>query len=772
MPNERKTENIIRKHFQKFHNIIMEEQQSDNKKIDKLLKNASKKGNGKGYPEFIITYKNNPNFLIVIECKADITKHKSKSLDKYAEYAVDGALLYASFLSKEYDVLAIAVSGEEENNLEISHFLQLKNTTKVYEVFDNKLLSPDEYEEGYKKDERKFNQDFQKLLSYSKELNTKLHSYKVEENKRALLISAILIALNDKAFYSSYQYEEEPKKLIESLLNAVESKLKIKNNQYLNDILTSFLFLKTHTRLSKEKHILKDLINEIDNNVNAFIKTYKYFDTLGQFYIEFLRYANADKSLGIVLTPPHITDFFCEIANINKESIVLDICAGTGGFLISAMKKMIIDAAGEKEKEQHIKEKQIIGIEYQDSIFTILASNMYIHGDGRSQLFKGSCFNQEIKEKIKPLKPNTLLLNPPYKTDKKNDKEELEFVLNGLEMIEKGGIGVVIIPMSSVIEEKKEKLLLKEKLLKKHTLEAVFSMPDELFYNSQVSVNTCVMVIKAKEPHPKGYKTFFGYFKNDGFIKVKNKGRIDFYNKWNFLKNTYINLYRNKDEKIGVSIKKEISHKDEWLAEAYINIDFNISEQEFNNFIYDYVGNLFLLKKIKSISPKSLITKKIPLKKDFQYFDLIQFFEFKKGERLVKTSRKKGNIPFITSTSLNNGIAEFIDYETFKNEKKLFKNNITIDMLANVFFHGYEYFSDDNIHSLIPKNKYKNLINKYNLIFIATLLRKISIRYGYGRQVRIKRLKNEKIALPVKNNEPDWKFMEEYIKTLPYSINI
>jgi len=121
MANERKTEIIVRNQFNQFLNEIdIEEQKSDNIKIDKLLKTASKKGNGHGYPEFIITYKTNPNLIIVIECKADITKHESKNRDKYSEFSVDGALLYASYLSKDFDVIAIAVSGENKNNTKIS----------------------------------------------------------------------------------------------------------------------------------------------------------------------------------------------------------------------------------------------------------------------------------------------------------------------------------------------------------------------------------------------------------------------------------------------------------------------------------------------------------------------------------------------------------------------------------------------------------------------------------------------------------------------------
>ena len=118
MANEKKTERIVYSHFEKSSDIIhIEEQSSDISKIDKLLKSASKKGTGKGRPEFLITYNKNADLLIVIECKAEITKHESPNRDKFAEFAVDGVLLYASYLSKDFDVLAIAVSGETKQHL-------------------------------------------------------------------------------------------------------------------------------------------------------------------------------------------------------------------------------------------------------------------------------------------------------------------------------------------------------------------------------------------------------------------------------------------------------------------------------------------------------------------------------------------------------------------------------------------------------------------------------------------------------------------------------
>lgn len=56
------------------------------------------------------------------------------------------------------------------------------------------------------------------------------------------------------------------------------------------------------------------------------------------------------KALGIVLTPKHVTELFCDLVQVSKEDTVLDICAGTGGFLIAAMHAMFKTATSEAEK--------------------------------------------------------------------------------------------------------------------------------------------------------------------------------------------------------------------------------------------------------------------------------------------------------------------------------------------------------------------------------------------------------------------------------------
>ena len=150
--------------------------------MPKRFNHASKKGSGVGKPEFIISFKDEPNLIIIIECKSNTSKHESKTRDSYAGYAVDGALLYSSFLSKSYDVIAIAVSGESKKEMKVSQFLQIHKTLEAKDFLGSRLLSLENYIDAYQKSDLKVRQDFNDLKAYSKELNTKLHKLKIKES--------------------------------------------------------------------------------------------------------------------------------------------------------------------------------------------------------------------------------------------------------------------------------------------------------------------------------------------------------------------------------------------------------------------------------------------------------------------------------------------------------------------------------------------------------------------------------------------------------------
>ena len=130
--NEQITVNIVRKKLEAVgimeeNGFLVDEQVIQNVLIKKLLPSKTETGSGKGRPEFLISRIGDKDFLIVIECKADIKFHESLNQNQPANFAVDGVLLYASKLSQEYNVIAIAASGQTKEELKINTFLFPKN---------------------------------------------------------------------------------------------------------------------------------------------------------------------------------------------------------------------------------------------------------------------------------------------------------------------------------------------------------------------------------------------------------------------------------------------------------------------------------------------------------------------------------------------------------------------------------------------------------------------------------------------------------------------
>ncbi len=80
----------------------------------------------------------------------------------------------------------------------------------------------------------------------------------------------------------------------------------------------------------------------------------------------------------------------------------------------------------------------------------------------------------------------------------------------------------VLLPVAAAIGNKNIIQSEKIALLENNTLEAVFTLPNEIFYPG-ASASACCMVFTLGEPHIRAdgtlHETFFGYFKEDGFKK-------------------------------------------------------------------------------------------------------------------------------------------------------------------------------------------------------------------------------------------------------------
>lgn len=593
--NERITESIVRTHFSSdplFSSIKFEEQISTNIRVAECLANASKSGSGKGKPEFIITFPiQSTDYLIAVECKASQDKHESKDRNQPKDYAVDGALHYSRFLAKEFNVISIAVSGQNKNELRVSNFIQRKGTEAPQQLDDEQLLSIYDYVKTFKNEQLNYNIKDVNIVEKALYLNSQFQNCSITESMRNTLVSGILLALQDDMFKASYPLAPSSQELADLLLAAIKRVLEKSNVRKLEAMLGVYTGIlneplvkeKTIKRIVKKKKVtvetvdfFKEIIEYLQKKVYPLMNYEESgYDILGRFYTEFIRYAGSKQKQGLVLTPSHVTELFCDLAELKVSDIVYDPCCGTGGFLIAGMKRMVSLAGNDSRKKQSIRQNQLVGVEIRSEMFTFACSNMMLRGDGKSNIDCGDCFNDETAELVAKLKPTVAFLNPPY--DKGPD-DQLLFIERALMAVRPmNGRVVAIVQMSCALASGKEIVPIKERILKNHTLKAVISMPDELF--SPVGVITCIMVFEANAPNA-GKKTWFGYLKDDGFVKRKNNGRIDYYSRWSDIKNRFLEAYKNNDEVPGLSVKRSVRPSDEWCAEAYMQTDYSTLRKE------------------------------------------------------------------------------------------------------------------------------------------------------------------------------------------------
>lgn len=609
--NERITENIVRDHFKNdplFHSIKLEEQKSYSKRVVELLQTASKSGKGIGKPEFIISFPTgNLDYLIVIECKAACSAHRSKDLTNPKDFAVDGVLHYAQRLSAQFDVIALAVSGQTEQELLVSHFVWKKGAEGYNELEDDKKLRKiNDYLKLFNNEQFADNLKSVDIIKKAIDLNELYQAYSITETTRCTIVSAILLSLIDVPFSKGYKDYTTAKSLASALLNAIGNVLtdnKVKSaasmlgeySKILNEPLFSQEEIKHKNKKEHEKsvEVVKSMIDYLQSNVYPLIEMEQSgLDVLGRFYTEFIRYAGSEQSQGLVLTPFHVTELFCDLAEVNTNSIIYDPCCGTGGFLIAGMKRMLNLAGNDEYKLNQIKANQLIGVELRPSMFTYACSNMMMRGDGKSNIYCGDCFPMESVIKNNH-KPNIAFLNPPYDVGSARQMEFIEHALNTVTT--QNGTVVAIVQMSCCIKNEKELIAVKNRILRNHRLHAVLSMPDELF-NPAASVVTAIMVFKANEKNA-GRKTWFGYFKDDGFEKRKYRGRIDARDKWKTIKAKWLTAYYSLDEVAGLSVKQEVTGADEWCAEAYMATDYSgFTQDDFEKKMNDFIAFKFLNK--------------------------------------------------------------------------------------------------------------------------------------------------------------------------------
>lgn len=155
--------------------------------------------------------------------------------------------------------------------------------------------------------------------------------------------------------------------------------------------------------------------------------------------------------------------------------------------------------------------------------------------------------------------------------------------------------------------------------------------------------------------------------------------------------------------------------------------------------------------------------------KNWNEYKLSELFNFEKGKRLTKNDMIPGNVNFLGAISENNGIREKIETDFCWKP-----NCITVNYNGSVgeaFYQDKPFWASDDVNVLYAKEWW--LMNKYNALFIITVIKANKYRFSYGRKWTLEKMKESIIKLPCKKDgTPDFDFMEKYIKLLPYSDRI
>ncbi len=583
--------------------------------IDEALKTASKSNTGNaGYPEYCGVVK---DFILVVEDKASLDKHLYKDekeliaqdVKAVRNYAVNGALFYARHLAAKTSynkVLAIGVSGNEKRHRITPVFVNERDDyQELADVETFISFNESNIDEFYLKEILHEETDVEKttaeILKDAAELHEYLRTYgQLTTEQKPLVVSGIMLALRE-IDYKTFSIDSLIGDTVvtdgQKIYDAIKSNLQRANvtpDTKREKLLSQFSVIKDTPKINEiEERLGKTPLKHYTEFLNKSIfQNIKYHnsaeDYLGRFYGEFMSYSGGDgQTLGIVLTPKHITELFCDLAQLKPTDKVIDPCCGTAGFLIAAMHKMVKMTDNDSQRRS-IKRDQLFGIEQQPYMFTIATTNMILRGDGKSNLHNLDFLKQNPNQI--QLKGCTVgMMNPPYSQGTKQDPSqyEISFTEHLLNSLAEGARAIVIIPQSSVTGKSKEEQNIKNNILKKHTLEGVITLNKNTFYG--VGTNPCIAVFTAGIPHAKNHLCKFINFEDDGYVVSKHIGLEETASAKDKRQHLLDVWFGRIEAETKFCVTTTIEAEDEWLHAFYYFNDEIPSEKDFENTMADYL---------------------------------------------------------------------------------------------------------------------------------------------------------------------------------------
>jgi type I restriction enzyme M protein len=609
-----------------------------------------------------------------------------------------------------------------------------------------------------------------------------LHNYgNLKDMDKPLIVSGILLALNglDIHCLTGDNVVTDGQKLF----NAIENNLQMSGISTVfekDKLLRQFAIFKNSVALnvinsSLKKTPLRHFTEFLNAKIyNAIRHSRSSCDYLGRFYGEFMANASGDgQTLGIVLTPNHITDLFCDLVAIRPDDVVLDPCAGTAGFLVAAMYHMLAQTADETEKRK-IRQERLHGIEYQEYMFTLATSNMLMRGDGKSNVLH-SDFLKENTSHIQLKKATVGMLNPPYSQGSKSNPAsyEIAFTKHLLDSLIMGGRAIVILPQSALTGKTKDEQAIKTAILEQHSLEGVITLNKHTFYG--IGTVPCIAIFTAGKPHHANKACKFIDFKDDGYLVSPHTGLIETAQA-KPKKQHLLDVWFNRVDSISqFCVSTPITDTDEWLHSFYSFNDAIPTDEEFEKTVGEYLAFEFAMLMQgcgylfnhygNPVAAHSHYDDIPPLNASkWGTFSIGELFSVESTLTTQPSALKTGGItPRITCSSLNNGLEN-----TYSNLATETGGVLVVESAATgyVSFQETDFIATDHVEKIALKDGRR--LNRYLGLFIkASITQAISGKYNYGYKFSKNRIVKQKIVLPVNNSgQPDYAYMEQYISTI------
>lgn len=527
-------------------NLLLQNEYREHPDLMTALAAASKSGTGAGIPEAVLVDRLSADPLAVVETKRSASEI-GRALAEAEHYA-------RALVAQGYQPLAIGLAGwDEDHALRVSKWSGQGWSAVTYDGSPITWIPSREDVERVARPSasselRPSIPRPEVLADRADEINRLLRESNVIDQLRPAVVAAVMLGL----WQSKGNIRRDRANILRDI-NVACMEAFVQAGK--RDLAKSLRIDEANDRLAARAKRIAIILERL--NVTVLTAEHDY---LGQLYEAFFRYTGGN-TIGQYFTPRHIAKMMCDLCQITKDDIILDPACGSGGFLVSAMDRILREHNLSRRQMVEIVKHSLIGFESEPVTAALCVANMILRGDGSTGIHRADCFTSSRY----PLGGAAVaLMNPPF-PHKKTDTPTERFVDRALEGLHDRGKLAVILPTSLLV--KAGKGTWREKILKKNSLLAVCQLPDELF-QPFASATTSFALIEKGVPHSQRRKTTFVRLHHDG-LALRKGVRVARESEPNQIQPA-IDAILNGTSVPGFSGRATVSGRVEWAPGAYI----------------------------------------------------------------------------------------------------------------------------------------------------------------------------------------------------------